>query len=132
MTATLVYGPQTARIETLLTAIRELTPAQIQDFRPPAWDAAWDAERTTAWYATRDAERAAERSAVWVTVLVAPHGALPAVRGAVAALVVLDLVGQYGLEREHIDALCAPMLKIMPELAHLFEPADIAETEPRS
>jgi hypothetical protein len=146
---TLVYGPQTDRIEALLTAVRELTPAQIQDFRPPAWDAAWDAERATARAAERATARAAERAvagdvkrdaswaaaryAVWVAVGGAmQRTARAAACDAVSALIVLDLVDQYDLTRGHIDTLAAPLLQVLPELARLFEPVDIAETEPHS
>jgi hypothetical protein len=141
MTATLVYGPQTDRVEALLAAVRELTPARIQDFYPLAWPtAAWGAARSAAWHAVC-AERPAEWHAAWAAAFPEPHAmplfmAWPAVwdaaRDAVAALVVLDLVGQYDLTRGHIDVLTAPLLEVMPELAHLFEPVDIAETEPRS
>jgi hypothetical protein len=142
VTATLAYGPQADRIEALLTAVRELTPARIQDFCPPAWPtAAWGAARSAAWHAACRAERPAEWHAAWAAAFPASH-AMPlfmlwpevwdAARDAVAALAVLDLVGQYDLTRGHIDVLTAPLLEVMPGLAYLFEPVDIAETEPRS
>jgi hypothetical protein len=55
-----------------------------------------------------------------------------AARDAVAALAVLDLVGQHGLTRKHVDVLSAPILTVLPELAPLFEPIATTETEPRS
>jgi hypothetical protein len=124
---TLVYGPQTDRIETLLAAVREMTPA--------AWAAAWAAvgaaERDAAWVAVwaaeRDAERVAEwRDAVWsVTRDAMRPAAMPVAHDPAAALVVLDLVGQYGLTREHVDTLAAPILTVMPGLGYLFEAVDI-------
>jgi hypothetical protein len=134
VTTALVYGPQTDRIETLLAAVREMTPAEWA----AAWAAAWAAELSVArvaeraaaldaaWDAARDAERAAGwRDAVWAA------GGYAA-GDAASALIVLDLVGQYGLARKHIDVLAAPTLTALPGLAYLFEPVDIAETEPRS
>jgi hypothetical protein len=98
MTATLVYGPQTDRIEALLRAVREMTPTEIIAVRVAAWAAAWDAAWDGAW------------DAAWDSAL-----------GAVTALVVLDLVGRHGLAREHIDTLAAPILTVLPHLAYLFE-----------
>jgi hypothetical protein len=134
MTAPLAYGPQTPRIETLLAAVREMTPAEWV----AAWAAAWAAELSVARVAERaaaldaawDAGRVAERAAGWRDAVW--DAGRYAAGDAAAALVVLDLVGQYGLTRKHIDVLAAPILSVLPELTPLFEPVDHAETEPRS
>jgi hypothetical protein len=133
MTTALTYGPQTDRIEALLAAMRDMTTDQAQRLA-----AVWDAERGAPWIATWVAARSAERLAgAWVAARVAAcdaalHPARAAACDAVTALVVLDLVGQCGLIRKHIDVLAAPILEVMPELARLFEPVDHSETEPRS
>jgi hypothetical protein len=134
VTTALVYGPQTDRIETLLAAVREMTPAEWV----AAWAAAWAAELSVARVAERavaldaawDAGRVAERAAGWRAAVW--DAGRYAAGDAAAALVVLDLVGQYGLTRKHIDALAAPILEVMPHLAYLFEPVNHSETEPRS
>jgi hypothetical protein len=128
MTATLVYGPQTDRIEALLAAVRKMTPAEITAVR--------DAEKAAVWDAVSAAARGAALGAAWYAAWVAMRrrSRRPAwgpVWGATAALVVLDLVGQYGLTRKHIDALAAPIMTVMPELAPLFEPIATTETEPQ-
>jgi hypothetical protein len=127
---TLVYGPQTDRIRTFLAAVREMTPTEITAVRDAAWASAWAAAWAAVWDASRAAERDTEwdaaRAATWDAVRAATwDGALPAARDAARdaamALVVLDLVGRYGLTREHIDVLAAPILTVMPHLGHLFE-----------
>jgi hypothetical protein len=133
VTTALAYGPQTDRIETLLGAVRKMTTAEITAVR----DAEKAAEKDAVWYAVSAAARAAERGGAWVAAWVAARRAGRGLaRGpawdAAAALAVLDLVGRYGLTRKHVDALAAPILTVMPRLGHLFEPIDHTETEPRS
>jgi hypothetical protein len=141
MTTALAYGPQTDRIETLLAAVREMTPGEVVAVRVAVWTARRAAAGDAAWTAARTAVRDAVRGALWSDALCAAgnatlgterRGAWDSAWDAVAALVVLDLVGQYGLTRKHIDALAAPILSALPHLGHLFESVDIAETEPHS
>jgi hypothetical protein len=161
MIATLVYGPQTDRVRTLLAAIRGMTPAEIIAAWAAARGAAGDAVRHTAWGSARDAARGAAFNAARAAVGAAEWDAAgdavwaaagdaagdaerdaewDAVREAVwdaawiaaAALVVLDLVGRHGLTREHVDTLATPILTALPGLGYLFEPVDTTETEPHS
>ena len=65
------------------------------------------------------AQGAAVRSAAWDAVRSA---AWDAARDTAQALVVADLVGQYGLTREHLDALTGPA-RVVPRLAAIIDRA---------
>lgn len=77
-----------------------------------AWRAASGTARTTAWVAALNAAvDLPRRDAAWV-----------AAGEATRALVVADLVGQYGLTREHLDVLTGPA-RVVPRLASIIDVA---------
>ena len=113
-----------------LAALRDLTDDEVKALtvawgaaRGGAWDAALDTARIAAWDA---ADRAAMRDAVQVALRVAAQSVAPpgvaAAWYAALAVVVADLVGQYGLTREHLDTLTAPA-RAVPRLAKIIDRA---------
>ena len=124
------FGPQTAHVEAFISAIRDLTDAEAENInrawyaeRSDAWYDAWYDARYAARYAAWSAERSAERSAAWYA---AWYAARYAARDTAQALVVADLVGQYGLTREHLDTLVGPC-RTVPRLAAIIDAA-LADT----
>ena len=114
-----------------LAALRDLTDDEVKALAV-AWgaargrgarDAALDTARNAAWDA---ADRAAMRDAVQVALRVAAQSVAPpgvaAAWYAALAVVVADLVGQYGLTREHLDTLTAPA-RAVPRLAKIIDRA---------
>ena len=115
-----------------LAALRDLTDDEVKALAV-AWgaargrgarDAALDTARNAAWDA---ADRAAVRDVAQVALRVAARSvagsaAWGAAWYAALAVVVADLVGQYGLTREHLDTLTAPA-RAVPRLAKIIDRA---------
>ena len=136
------FGPQTAHVEAFLVAVRGLTEAESESIaaaRKSAWGAAWAAARKSAWGAAWAAARVAAWDAAWYAASAAARDAaryaawdapLVAARNAALALVVADLVGQYGLTRAHLDTLVAPC-RTVPRLAKIIDAA-LADSVPEA
>lgn len=104
-----IYGPQTHEIEALLERARRLTDAEAKALKRPCYDArdaAWYtacyAARYAACYDARDAVRYAARDAARYAVWDAAH-----------ALVVRDLIGNYGFTQQHYDMLTGPWRQVI-------------------
>ena len=102
-------GPQGEALAEFLDALRDLTGAEVEAMAAAggavpgvAWGVPWRAGR----YAAAGAAGAAGGIA----------------GGALRALVVADLVGQYGLTRDHLDTLTAPA-RVVPRLAAIIDRA---------
>ena len=116
------YGPQTAQIEALLDRVRNLSGDEKEALRD-AWTARADARAdaleawVAAWTAARVAGRAATWDAAWYAAWVvrtdAWDAAPDAVRHAMQALLVRDLIGQNGFTQEHYDTLVGPWESVM-------------------
>ena len=111
--------PHGDEISALLDELRDLTDAEVR-----AMSTAWGAVPEAAW---RGAGRAAEDVARGAARRGAPLDAAEGAAGRAAwdtalALVVADLVGQYGLTREHLDTLTAPA-RVIPRLAAIINRA---------
>ena len=134
--------PHGDAIREFLDELRNLTPAEARAMEI-AWDAGWDAALTAALAAARASTGSSTRGAAWCTVWGSAWGAVSgaamragriaardaagasvqaAVRDAARALVVADLVGQYGLTRGHLDTLTAPA-RTVPRLAKIIDRA---------
>ena len=122
----LALGPQGEVLVEFLDALRDLTDVEAEAMGAP-WGAGWSAAMGAEWSAAMGAGRsaamvaapdAALRSA-WGATLGAGRGAA---RDAALALVVADLVGRYGLTREHLDILTGPALTI-PRLSAIIDRA---------
>ena len=126
----IALGPQEEVLAEFLDALRDLTDAEAEALaaaRGAAGGAAWGAARVTPWRAAGEAAR----DAAWDAVPVAAGGAVQAVawdaaraaaRDAARALVVADLVGQYGLTRDHLDILTGPA-RAVPRLVAVIDRA---------
>lgn len=102
--ALLALGPQGEQIVALIERRRSLTSRQI-DLLNAAWNATWNA----AWDAAWDAARETARDTAWDTTWDAAGDAAGCPGGPSAgALVVRDLIGQYGFTQEHYDTLTGP------------------------
>ena len=129
--------PHGGAIGELLDALRDLTDAEVTAMdtmwsvsRGATWEdamnAAWDAAGARC--AASDAARVAVRVAVGdaagraAASRAARYAVRVAVGDAVLALVVADLVGQYGLTREHLDILTGSA-RAVPRLAKIIDRA---------
>jgi hypothetical protein len=130
------YGPQTEQIERILDLGQAMTPGKAERLAAavavdrPAWRAAWsvawsitmdagrDVEWRVAWHAEQEIERAAMRATATAAEWVVVRDAFRiAVLGAVLALLVWDLVGQYGLTQDHVETLIGPAVEVFgPEI----------------
>ena len=118
--------PHAAAITALLDELGDLTDAEAKAMaaarlatRAAAPVAEWGAAWRVMWTAADGARRGMTRVAVRDTALAI---AGPAARDAALALVVADLVGQYGLTREHLDTLTGPA-RTIPRLAAIIDRA---------
>lgn len=128
--------PHGDEITALLDELRDLTDVEVRAMGA-TWRATWLATRLAtpvavwgaAWRAVRvaadGAGRGMVREAVRDTALGAGRGdvdAGAATRDTALALVVADLVGQYGLTRAHLDTLTGPA-RTVPRLAAIIDRA---------
>ena len=127
--------PHGDAISALLDELHTLTEGEARDMTAAqwgAWHSAMDAARGAArgtqrgapWDATMDAtlgavRAGAQRGAAWGAAWVAKW---EAAWDTALALVVADLVGQYGLTREHLDTLTGPA-RAVPRLATIIDRA---------
>ena len=123
------FGPQWREVMSLVRRAAALTKAEVASMeraRDAAWraawgaagDAAWGAAWRAAWGAARDAAGGAaggaERGGARDAAGGAAWGAAGDAAGDAAwALVVRDLVGQYGLTQEHYDVLTKPWASVI-------------------
>ena len=118
--------PHGDTIDALLDELRDLTDAEVEALvaaRDATLDAPWVAARNAAWNAARIAGRSAAWGAAWGSVRSAVwDAALDAALDAARALVVADLVGQYGLTRGHLDVLTGPA-RTVPRLSTIIDRA---------
>ena len=94
------YGPQHEQVVAMIERTRVLTAEEVTALGVAwyaAWGAAWGAARGVARDAAWDAAWGADRRAAW-----------DAVGDAACALVVRDLIGQYGFTQEQYDLLTGP------------------------
>lgn len=121
------FGPQWREIVALVRTVSGATPEQIERLLAAgiaARDAvrvdAWDAAEVAAWHAARRVARNAEWHAANVTrdatIFAARFAEGNAARDAASALVVRDLIGQYGFTQEHYDTLMEPWLEVFGEV----------------
>lgn len=106
------FGPQWLNVVGLIRRLAVMTGRE-----SVLLEVAWNAARYEASYAAGtavtdvawDAARAAVLPVAWGVVATAR----PAARDAAQALVVADLIGQYGLEEHHVEALLAPVRQVL-------------------
>jgi len=128
-----VFGPHWEHIVALVRRAAVLTADEARQLASPwdtAWHTAWHAARSAAWEATRGAAwgtaRDTARDAAWDTAWEAAQrtaedaafatvGDVPwdAAWIAAVALVVRDLIGQYGFTQEHYDLLTGPWRSVI-------------------
>ena len=126
--------PHSGAIDALLDELHTLSRDEARDMGA-AWGAGWESTGGVpwgaAWYAARDAAWDAGRAAAMGATLrdaldavwgVAWGAAWYAVRDAALAIVVVDLVGQHGLTRDHLDTLTGPA-RVVPRLAKIIDRA---------
>ena len=130
--------PHGDEISALLDELRTLSPDEARAMATArgavvgeAWRAAGAAAVREAWKAALDGAGGEARNApggvAWRTALetmwdATPIAAHTAARDAMLALVVADLVGQYGLTRDHLDILTAPA-RTIPRLSAVIDRA---------
>lgn len=123
--------PHGDEISALLDELRTLSPDEaraVDVARSAARGAAWEDAMNAAWdaagarCAASDAAWYAGRSAALRDLTDAEVEAMDTALDAARALVVADLVGQYGLTREHLDTLTAPA-RAVPRLSAIIDRA---------
>ena len=127
--------PHGDEISALLDELRTLSPAEAEALADSWWAAAWGdglGDLTDAEAEALVVVRSAARAGAWAAARFATVGAArasgarisswDAAMGDALALVVADLVGQYGLTREHLDVLTAPA-RTIPRLDAIIDRA---------
>ena len=127
--------PHAAAISALLEELRTLSPDEAEALSASWWAAAWGdglGDLTDAEAEALVVARGAARADAWAAARFATAGAVrasgarisagDAAMGAALALVIADLVGQYGLTREHLYVLTAPA-RVVPRLASVIDRA---------
>ena len=115
----IALGPQGGVLVEFLDALGDLTEGEVK-----AMVATRNASRTNTWVAWDAARDVAytTRNAAWIAAWAAWIAAHAAIRDAVLALVVADLVGQHGLTIDHLQTLVAPA-RTIPRLAKIIDRA---------
>jgi len=126
----LAFGPNGKLAMRVISKVVELDAQQIRDLaasraalwaalrdvsRPALWAALRDALRPVSWDALWDASRAALRDVSW-------DASRAAVWDVLRAVVTADLVGQYGLTKQHIRILYRPWQQVVgdPDIEELL------------
>ena len=115
--------PHGDEISALLDELRTLSHDEAEALAA-SWRVAGRAVEDSAWAAWRAARGAARTAAMGdaLDVNATRDVARGAAWEATRALVVADLVGQYGLTRDHLDILTAPA-RVVPRLASIIDRA---------
>ena len=115
--------PHGDAIDALLDELRTLSPDEARAMIT-AWRVAGRAMEDAAWAAWRAAKGAERTAAVGdaLGINATMDAARPAAWEATRALIVADLVGQYGLTRDHLDILTGPA-RTIPRLSTIIDRA---------
>lgn len=120
------FGPQWEQIVELVRTMFTLTSAQWERL-----DASWDANRDTSWAASQTVSQTAGRVAGRNVARDAGRAVgWDAGMGAVMALNIRDLIGQYGFTQEHYDTLTGPWRRVVGGLHP--DDADLSDDLPEA